>query len=478
MMRPLDDRIVLTHLIKPGETVVVGVSGGADSAALLHLLWQRRQDPQLPFRVVAAHLNHQTRGVDSDTDAEFVQQESTRLGVDCFVEHRNIPEIAARLGLGIEETGRRERYAFFERICLKAGAHVVAVAHHADDQAETVLHRILRGTGLRGLGGMSAVRPLTPRSEVRLVRPMLEHTRAELRAYLDAHKIAFREDSSNQSLEPVRNRIRLNVLPLLEQQINPQVRGALIRLAEQARWFEEYFHESVIRTFETLIVSQSEDTLILNAQAMARKSRLLQTGLIREAYVSLGPGEADLTFDHLVRVSEMVSEPVSGKVIQLPGGVSVEKRYDQLIFTNLLRPELDPEFEPVTLHVPGVTTLPQRLVQLGSEVLLPPAEQVLSLAQAGSPLSEHFDLDALKLPLVVRTRRPGDRFCPLGVHGSKTLSDYLTDAKVPPDERRKIVVVFDQVGPIWIVGHRIDDRVKLKPGTRRVLHIEARNLTP
>lgn len=456
--------------------MVAAVSGGADSIALLHLLAAMRNDSEWRIRVVAAHLNHTTRGSQSDADAAFVEETAARLGVDCLTDKRDVPRMAREQGSGIEETGRHERYAFFERVCIRTAAHTVAVAHHADDQAETVLHRIARGTGLRGLAGMPASRPLSHGSAIRLIRPLLGFTRADLREYLASHQIPFREDTTNLDLEPIRNRIRNVVLPVLEQQINPQVRGALIRLAEQARWFESYFHENVVRTFDTLLVSRTDQCVVLNAEALARKSKLLQTGLIREAYVALGQGEADLSFINLVAVAELLDDPVSGKVIQLPGGVVVEKRYQQLIFSNEIDVSRESDADQVVVRIPGRTILPSRSMEIFCEVLTPSSTQITELRGHGSRMSEHLDLDAIHVPVLLRARRAGERFWPLGAPGSKKLSDYLTDAKVPPGERRKIVVVCDQLGPIWVVGHRIDDRVKLTSRTRRVLHFEAREL--
>lgn len=476
IFRSFADQLHGGQLLSPQDTLVVAVSGGADSMALLHLLHELRKSPDWPIRIVVAHLNHHLRGAESDADAQFVRQSSQQLGIDCVIDHRDITTLAGSNGLGIEETSRNERYAFFERVCLQHGATTVAAAHHADDQAETVLHRVIRGTGLRGLAGMPLSRPLRPGSPIRLVRPLLNFTRAALREYLESQNIPFREDVTNADQQQTRNRIRHVVLPLLEEQVNPQVRGALLRLSEQARWFEDYFQENVTRTFETLLVSRTDQALVLNAAALARKSRLLQTGLIREAYSSLGPGEVDLSFAHLVAVADLLDDPASGKLIQLPGGVVVEKRYEQLILTRNAPTPIAPSAEQTVLRVPGRNVLPSRLMEISCEVTTPARSAIRALRDSRSRLSEHLDWDAVRPPLLIRSRRAGEKFFPLGAPGSKKLSDYLTDAKVPPDARRNVALVCDQLGPIWVVGHRIDDRVKLTSQTRRVLHLEAREL--
>jgi tRNA(Ile)-lysidine synthase len=193
--------------------------------------------------------------------------------------------------------------------------------------------------------------------------------------------------------------------------------------------------------------------------------------------VALGRGEADLTFANLVAVAELLDDPVSGKIIQLPGGVVVEKRYQQLTFCNEIDATSESNADQVVVRVPGRTILPSRFLEICCEVSSPPTAQITELRECGTRLNEHLDLDTVHAPLLVRSRRPGERFWPLGAPGSKKLSDYLTDSKVPPGERRKIVVVCDQLGPIWVVGHRIDDRVKLTSRTRRVLRLEARELS-
>jgi tRNA(Ile)-lysidine synthase len=476
MLRVLAEQVRRFPLVSPSEIVVVAVSGGADSVALLHLLDELRRDAEFDGRLIAAHLNHGLRGPESDTDEAFVQSQAAALGIACVVDRRDVARIATQRRIGLEEAGRHERYAFFERVCIARGARAVALAHHADDPAETILHRVLRGTGLRGLAGMPVSRPLTPGSDIRLIRPLLSCTRAELRQYLIERGLAYREDRTNFDPGLTRNRIRHAVMPLLEETINPQVRGALLRLGEQARWFEDYFEENVARTLESLLVSRTNVEIVLNAPSLMRKSRLMQSAVVREAYAALGAGEGELAFGHLVAVVELLDDAASGKKIELPGGVTAEKRYDQLILTNAAPSEPAPPAEPVVLRVPGKTVVSSRRLEIVTEWAQPGPGGLAALRQAGERMSEHVDFGALHPPLLVRSRRSGERFTPLGAPGTKKLSDYLTDAKVPPEQRRNIVVVCDQLGPIWIVGHRIDDRVKLTSQTRRVLHLQARDL--
>lgn len=476
MIRSLAQELLAEGLFKQDDAVVMGVSGGPDSMALLHLLLDLNRKMEWKLRLQVAHLNHRLRGTEAEKDAAFVRAAADSLGLPCTIDTRDITALAEQESVGVEEIGRRERYAFFERVCLQAGSKIVALGHHADDNAETILHRILRGTGLRGLGGIPRSRPLTAKSEVRVVRPLLRMTSKELEDYLADAGIAYREDRSNAALEPMRNRIRNVLLPRIETDVNPQVREALIRLGEQAQWVDEYLGETVQRTFETLIISRTDQILTINADALAKKSRIVQTEIIRLAYRSFGLGEQDLSFAHMVSALDLIADPASGKQIQLPAGMTLEKRYHQLIFS---LPSDEPREDiaaEIAVHLPGQTLLPVRRLEIDCAIEEVTAGDIPRLRRSAKSMEEYVELEAIHPPLVVRTRRPGDRFFPLGAPGSKKLSDFLTDGKVSPPDRERVAVLCDQLGPIWVIGHRIDDRVKLTALTRRVIHLRARSL--
>lgn len=498
MIRALAQEMTTDRLLNRDETVVVGVSGGPDSMALLYLLLELNRTEGWALRLHVAHLNHLMRGDESNADAAFVAAACDSLSIPCTVDQRDVRSACGFEPLdpagpdrpspgGIEETGRRERYAFFERVCLQIGARALAVGHHADDNAETILHRILRGTGLRGLAGIPKSRPLSPESSIRIVRPLLSLTKAQLRGYLVNAGLTFREDRTNTSNEPMRNRIRNLILPQIEAQVNPQVRDALTRLGLHARWLDEFLQETVQRTFETLVISRTDRSLALNADAVSRKSRVVQAELIRMAYAVFGLGEQDLAFSHMMAVLEILADPASGKQVQLPGGMVVLKRYGQLWFS---LPESDSRetiASEIAVHCPGKTVLPVRRLEIECAVKDVSGEDIFRLRRSGrrplssgfaggSPMEEYVDFSAVHPPLVVRTKRPGDRFTPLGAPGSKKIADFLADEKVDPRSREHVAVLCDQLGPIWVIGHRIDDRVKLTELTRRVLHMRASKL--
>ncbi len=478
MIKTLAQSWLNEGLLHRNDHVIVGVSGGPDSMALLHLLLAANQTLDWHLQLHIAHLDHQLRGEESTEDAAFVQAAAEALALPCTIAHEDIAARAKTHAIGVEEAGRQARYTFYHRVCLQTGAKLVAVGHHADDNAETILHRVLRGTGLRGLSGIPRRRELTNGSDVFVVRPLLKLTRPFILKYLEEEGIAFREDRTNTDTTRIRNRIRHQVLPMLERDINPQTREAITRLGEQAQWLVEFLHETVQRTFETLIISRTDQTLTLNVDTLSRKSRIVQTEIVRLAYASFELGEQDLAFSHLVATLDLVAESTGGKHVQLPKGMIVEKRYGQLTFSLPTEQPRETIASEIAVHVPGRTTLPIRRIAIECTVEDSTPAQIPKLRRASDGMEEFVDYDAVKRPLVVRTRRPGERFFPLGAPGTKTLSDFLADNKVDPKQRERVAVLCDHLGPIWVIGHRIDDRVKLTELTRRVLHLRAIPLEP
>ncbi len=475
-IRALADAVAEGDLFDSDATVVVGVSGGPDSMALLHGLCALNHEQGFSLQIHVAHVNHMLRGFEVEKDVAFVQAAADSLGLPCSVHACDVASMAKQRGQSVEEAAREERYHFFERVCLQIGSQHAAVGHHSDDHAETILFRILRGTGLRGLGGIPVHRPISPMSDVRIVRPLLRFSRAQIVEFLSDRGVPYREDRTNASTEPMRNRIRHLILPQLEAEVNPQVRDALIRLGEQARWVEEYLNETAQRTLETLIISRTDQSLTLNAASLGRKSRIIQTELVWRSVAVFEIGQQDLAFTHIKAVLDLIADPASGKQLSLPGGMTVSKLYDRLIFsmpTDQPRESIAPD---VVLHVPGVTRLPVRGMEISCECRDLEAGELEAWRREEHLFEQMIDLEKVHLPLIVRARRPGDRFGPLGAPGSKKLSEFLIDAKVTPAERKRVAVLCDQWGPIWIVGHRIDERVKLSRPSTRVLCIKVQPL--
>lgn len=318
------------------EVFVVGVSGGPDSVALAHLLDELNRAEGRGWRIHLAHLNHMLRGKQADEDAAFVAALSKSKSWAVTIEERPIEELARESDMTLEEVARNERYAFFERVLQATGGTVAATAHHADDNAETILHRILRGTGLRGLAGIPVTRALRDAAPFRLIRPMLGIRRSEIMTYLRENNIEYRSDPTNETIDFTRNRIRNELIPDLEDKYNPSLREALLRLAEQARWTNEHLQELVEEAYREVRIGGEPATppaeVVLDARALVDQPQLLQTELVRRAIVSLGIGQKRIGFDHLTSVIELAGRNVSGKRLELPGGLIVSKHREKLTF--------------------------------------------------------------------------------------------------------------------------------------------------
>lgn len=460
------------RLLDADQRWVVGVSGGPDSTLLLHAMHALSETRGLNLSLCAAHFHHGLRGADADADAEFAAQCADQLNV---AFHREDGKLAAQLergGASTEELARDERYAFLERIALRTGSDLVAVGHHADDNTETVLQRICRGTGLRGLAGMRDIRELQPGSRVRLVRPFLPLRRTDLLEICAQQQIAFRHDPSNESSEFTRNRIRHEILPMLREKINRNVDDALLRLAEQARWLGTYLEDTAERALDSMLVAQESGLVALSISELLKKHRIIQAGALRRAVFVLLGEEIDLGFHHIESLLKLAADATSGKEVHLPGPIVARKQYDRLELRPLSRNEQTVELTPVVINIPGSTLLPDISVELHAELRDVAADEIAALCRQDDPREEWIDYDQIRPPLVVRGRQNGDRFWPLGAPGSKRISDFLIGEKVESEKRARTGVLCDQDGPVWVMPLRIDERVKLRGSTRRALHLK------
>lgn len=462
-------------MLAAGQRWVVGVSGGPDSTILLRVMKAVGEREGLRWSLHAGHLHHGLRGEEADEDAAFARRMADDLQIP-FSEHRvDIPAQVAQHGGSTEETARRQRYAFLERLALQTGGELVAVAHHADDNAETVLHRICRGTGLRGVAGMPDIRPLRLGSGIRLARPLLQQRRSTIDALCAELGLETRLDSSNLTDVFTRGRIRNLILPQIRDAINPNVSDALLRLAEQARRMSLYLEDAAARTFDSMVVSESPRELVINTHAFLSKQRIIQAEVVRRAISTVLARDQDLSFSHVEAVLNLAADRASGKELHLPGPVLVRKSYERLIFGPLeeASPEL-PAPEPVIVSCPGRTPLPALGAELWAELCEYEPGKIEELRERPHPNEEWLDFDRIRPPLLVRTRADGDRFWPLGAPGAKKLSEFFIDEKVDPVVRTRAGILCDQDGPIWIMPLRIDERAKLRATTQRMLRVRFR----
>ncbi len=422
-------------LLKGGGGVLAALSGGPDSTALLAFLC--RLSGPLGLEVTAAHLHHGLRGESADGDADFSRELAARLGAS-FISER-LPRGALEKRGGVQDCARRARYAFLEEARGKAGARWIATGHTADDQAETVILALLRGRGLAGLGGV-------PPRRGPIVRPILSRKRAEVLEYLERRGLSYRTDPTNFSGKYLRNRVRLELLPLLESH-DPAVPGALVRLAFELGEVRERLWE-VGRRERTRLFRKEEEGFSMEARALASLHPLVRGELFRLAVADLGGPVNRLLRAHYEVLERLLGKKTGvGGELHLPGGLGVRLAGGRIYFEPRRRQAdlLDASYA-LPLSVPGRVSTP------GGAVIEAEAVEIPENPAREGRLT--YFLDAEKMPggINVRNPRPGERIDPLGMQGTKKTSDILADAKIPRDERPLWPVVSGDDGPLWVVG--------------------------
>ncbi len=423
-LRILHDRSLVAH----GDRVLIALSGGPDSVALLHLF--HAVAPALQLHLGAAHLDHGMR-LESGADAAFVGELCDRLGIPLTVGRVDVPRRAAEQGTGLEETARAERRAFLQRTAEALGGAKIALGHHRGDQAETVLHRFLRGSGMSGLTAMRA-------QSGPFIRPLLELSRAELLAYLSGHGATFRSDASNDDCTFTRNRIRHQLLPQLAS-YNPRLEEHLAAFAARAADEEDFWRLQEDDAFK-VVVRSSVDGLELALPALLALHPALRRRVLRRALGEVRESLAGIASVHITSLEELlVSGPPQGE-LNLPG-CFVARRYARLLLRTE-SPAEAPEWS-VTIPGPGTYATPAGTFEV----------TVMADSAGEGSLAAEFAADSVTFPLTIRTFRPGDRFHPQGAVGGKKLKDFFIDQRIEREIRSAIpLVVGSEV--LWLAGWR------------------------
>lgn len=453
----LMQRIKQKDIIKPHDCLVVGLSGGPDSVCLLHALSQLKKI--MPLTLYAAHLNHNLRGMDANQDAGFAMAFSKQLGVHCIVKSENVEAVAKREKLSIEAAGRQCRYQFLEEVADKIGADKIAVAHHLNDQAETLLLHLLRGSGLTGLVGMAQQRE-------RVIRPLLEISREEILRYCDENQLTYCHDATNDQPVVMRNKVRLELIPLMET-YNPEVVKALGRTAALLEQDEETLNtlseEAWVRgkrqhqsdVFETHSLKQLPDAIL--------------SRVIRRIWRSQTATNHTLQMVHVEKVMKAVRSPLQEKHFQLPGGVAITVTHDELVCqVKSGERETKPLMPPVVVRDNGITWLPQKR---GSIRVLR-RKAVFPLTFSNNPFRQVFSADALTKDLVLRHRHQGEYWEPLGLGGKKSLKKTLMEMEIPRDDRDQQLLLCHDNQVLWVVGSGISERVRVTNETKEVLVVD------
>ncbi len=438
-------------LLKKRDSVLVALSGGPDSVALLHLLLNIREKYNL--NIAAAHLDHAIRA-GSSKDREFCRKLCKRLKIKLYSRRTDVEALARKEKMTIEEAGRKARYDYFQSICSKYGYNKIATGHTSDDNAETVLFNMARGSGLRGLSGI-------PVKRGNIIRPLIEIEKAELIYWLTTNKIKFRTDPTNRSIKYTRNRIRQKVIPELKQ-INPELMKSLGRLSRNVAEDLELIDSLAVLSYNDALMSEGNSKIVLDLRKLEKYDASLRKKAVVEAFFRLIGAKFSPSFDLLARADETIngrsgSRTPLGKNIWIEksqGKISVFKAGDAI---SILIP----------IVVPSVTKIPGSGWILETRVLNKKEVKSLKTKPSAAFLDNKKVIDP-----VVRFRRKGDRIRPFGMRGAKLVSDLLIDRKIPKFERDEVPLVISKNRIAWVGGVAISDDFKVGPSTREILRLE------
>ena len=459
MLKKVRDYMREHEMTAPGDAVIVALSGGADSVCLLTVL---KQLATPEFLLRAVHVHHGIRGAEADRDEAFAQKLCESLSVPLCVAYCHVPAYAAEHGLSEEEAGRILRYQVLEKEAgkweqeLPAGSRVkIALAHHRDDNAETILHHLLRGSGLTGLAG---IRPV----QGRRIRPLLCVGREEIRAYLEAGHISWCEDSTNQSLDYTRNRIRSQVLPLLKTAVNEQAEEHILQAGQIIGQADAYLRQQAEEIWQEAVCGREEDLAAIPLTAFARQPEILKTYLSRHMLDQLHPGWKDIGSRHFTAIAELAGKPV-GSRLDLPGGLMARTGYETLEIVRKTEREVSVKTESgADGEIHGRQTVPE----LHMTVFSRQKDHEIPKNQ----YTKWFDYDKIKGTLSVRTRRTGD-YLILPSGGSKTIARYMIDEKIPKEKREQILLLAEGSHVLWVVGFRISEYYKIEEHTENILQV-------
>ncbi len=446
------------RMVQDGDRIIVGVSGGLDSVALLHVLMALRDEYSLSL--VIAHLDHCIRGEESRRDADFVRDLAEVLGLRFETAAADVPALARTERISLQEAAREARYDFYEKVRGKNKGQKVALGQTADDQAETILMRVIRGTSLRGLKGIPPVRRGI------YIRPLIETSRQEIEKFADKEGLSFITDSSNIKDIYLRNKVRHDLIPHLEREYNPRIMVGLTRMASILSREDDYLDRKAEEIMAGLIKGDGHELSLdiprLKAFHEAMCFRVIQKMLA----IVFGGDLRRIKTAHLDAIFRLLTHWAPNKVLCLPDGVYAEKHYTRL-FIRRGRPTVVFPFEHI-VNVPGVTVLEG----LGKKLVARIERVKKGGAMDIDAKVAYLDDDKLVHPLILRSFEEGDRFVPLGMKGQKKLKDFFIDAKVPKALRRRIPLLISGGTIVWVVGYRINECFRLTEGSKKVLRAE------
>lgn len=456
------DRVIETirdnSMFSPGDKVIVAVSGGADSMSLLNILYDVRD--QLGISLAVAHVNHCLRGNEADEDEEYVKQFCIKKGIEVYIKRVDVNRLAEEKGISCESAGREARYSFFSEVKERINAQKIALAHNANDQAETMLMHIIRGSGMEGLTGIKPVR------DVVYVRPIINVKREEIERYCRENNLEFRTDKTNFENIYARNKIRLELIPYIKNNFNEDIISSLNRLGDTIQKDNEYLDFLAEEKYKSYC-ENNNGKVIIYKKTFSEKESIL-TRIIRKALAEV---KGDLNNFEKVHIYDIINiqKNFTGKKVSLPCNIEAYNNYGDVIIYDYKKDKIikNPCIDAYILE----KNTTNYISSLKVKITIRKVGNNEKIDFKTHVLTKYFDADKLERDITLRFRKEGDRFTPLGMKGSKKLKDYFMDLKIPREERDKVPLICCGDDIVWIVGYQVDNRFKVDKGTKNILEI-------
>lgn len=448
-------------LINNGESIIVGVSGGPDSVCLLHILHGLKE--QLSIKIHTVHINHMLRGNESDCDQEYVGGLCEKLGIPLHVTKCDIKMLSEAKGISLEEAGRLARYDEFKRSAEKTGSARIAVAHNKNDQAETVLMNIIRGTGLDGLKGMEYING-------NIIRPLLDITRDEIERYCSENGLNPRTDSSNLSSIYTRNRVRREIVPLINERFNTDITDKIFRMSSIIKEESSFLEETATAAFKDCIDKREGYGISIKTYTIKGLHPALAKRILRLAFKDLKGNLKGIENIHVEDVFDMAINGRTGSQLHLPGNLRVYKDYEVLKIYYENGSDTESYFE-AQVEIPGITSIWGNNLMIKASIIK--IEEYLEVLSKYSPESfeQFFDYEKLQKGMYIRTRKNGDIFKPYNSNGTKKLKEYFIDKKISREARKSIPLIAMGNEIVWIIGYGISDKFKVNMESKTVLRL-------
>lgn len=442
-------------LIEDGDKIVLGLSGGPDSVCLLHILYRLKE--KLDIEVYAAHLNHQIRGIEAQKDALYITQLCENLGVTSFVKSIDVPKYCKENGLSVEEGARKLRYEMFEEIKQKTKSNKIAIGHNLNDQAETILMRIMRGTGLQGLRGIEYIR------DNNIIRPILDIDRKEIEAYCEEYELNPRIDHTNLETIYTRNKIRLELIPYMKDNFNPNVIESIVRMSNSLKTDSDYIQEESELKFKE-ISNLQEDACEIDIQKYSKLHNAIKVRVLRKGIKHILGDTNFVDQKHIEDIMQLEDNKKIDKMITLPRGIFAYRRKNTILLTNK---EIVNETIEFCYNLPSNGFIKVKELNLVLETQTMNIDRYKSMKL--DKKSKGFDFGKVKGGIVVRSRNEGDKI-KLSA-GSKKIKDLFIDLKIPREERCNVPIIVDEQGILCVGDYRNSENYKIDNNTKEVLKI-------